>query len=809
MTPSSNNMETGSSRLKVPLGILAAVNLVFFGPFLFRADPVTVGTRLGDLLLRFRPIREFAATQTLQGHFPFWNPYNYSGHPFAADPETALFYPFTYLFALLPIHLAFSWNYFLHYLIAGTGVFLYCKQMGRSHPASLTAAFVFEFSAPTLLRIYGGHLTPISSMAWIPWSLWALERFFSRPTWKNSGAFGLVLVMNFLSGYALFTYINGWLLLAHGAHSCITKKLVGEWDRWLPKLLCVSLLAAGAFLVQLEPTLELLENTTRKGGSIERSSSFSLGKENLITRLAPKYVGENYAGEDGPVFYFGRAFVWENSCFMGTVALTLFLVAVRDWGNRATRFWSIVAAAALVISLGTQTPIFAICYKVLPGFHLFRGYAKLLVFACLAMAILAANGLDLLASPSAQNWNRRVSCILPAALAALGIWSLASPDTLPFWKKQMEETYAAWAMTLNPKKIEAHLHFMQASLVWTFGFASLISALCWTLCRSPFLQKNHKALACALALAEFFVYAKPYFSPLNAETQSVPGAFYRPILAEPVWTRVFHLEWPVANVMFPAGVSSVGGYEPFVLREYKNLANIFAHYPVDQYMAINPSKEIMDFLAAEYIMGPILLSASFPLDLAVSEDVDGQPHRLYRRKGTFSRYHIAHAAKPIPAASSTAPHEYKSLVAEMTLGYPATAYVSADRYKSLFMEGPIAAEIPGAKEEVRAVSEEINRVVLTARLESPGILTVSDNYFPGWRARVDGEPGEVFPVNLIMKGVRLPAGTHRVELYFIPTRFFLYGGISLLSLLILLGITFAGTMGRGKPASLPRKLFFF
>jgi hypothetical protein len=47
-------------------------------------------------------------------------------------------------------------------------------------------------------------------------------------------------------------------------------------------------------------------------------------------------------------------------------------------------------------------------------------------------------------------------------------------------------------------------------------------------------------------------------------------------------------------------------------------------------------------------------------------------------------------------------------------------------------------------------------------------LVLNERYYPGWRATVDGRPAEVYPTNLVMRGLIVPAGTTLVELQFVP-----------------------------------------
>ena len=45
-----------------------------------------------------------------------------------------------------------------------------------------------------------------------------------------------------------------------------------------------------------------------------------------------------------------------------------------------------------------------------------------------------------------------------------------------------------------------------------------------------------------------------------------------------------------------------------------------------------------------------------------------------------------------------------------------------------------------------------------------GLLVVSQSFYPGWRATVDGEPVPIRRVDYLLQGIQVQAGSHRVEL---------------------------------------------
>ncbi len=88
--------------------------------------------------------------------------------------------------------------------------------------------------------------------------------------------------------------------------------------------------------------------------------------------------------------------------------------------------------------------------------------------------------------------------------------------------------------------------------------------------------------------------------------------------------------------------------------------------------------------------------------------------------------------------------------------------------------------------EVRIKRYEAQRVELETRNERPGFLALSEIYYPGWEARIDGAQAPIERVDYALRGVAVPPGDHRVEFVF-RSRSFRNGAVwSLLGVLLLL-----------------------
>jgi uncharacterized membrane protein YfhO len=119
---------------------------------------------------------------------------------------------------------------------------------------------------------------------------------------------------------------------------------------------------------------------------------------------------------------------------------------------------------------------------------------------------------------------------------------------------------------------------------------------------------------------------------------------------------------------------------------------------------------------------------------------------------------------------------------------------SFDPQKTVVLfQAPLTPFAPATELEgtVEVVSYAANAVTLEAETSAPGWLVLSDTYYPGWEATIDGQPTPIYQANGCVRAVTVPAGRHRIEFRFRPRTFYTGGLISATSgfLFIVLWIT--------------------
>jgi hypothetical protein len=100
----------------------------------------------------------------------------------------------------------------------------------------------------------------------------------------------------------------------------------------------------------------------------------------------------------------------------------------------------------------------------------------------------------------------------------------------------------------------------------------------------------------------------------------------------------------------------------------------------------------------------------------------------------------------------------------------------------------VEERLSGLPQKVQITSESNNKLTLQAEVVEDSLLVLSDTYYPGWKAFVDGKETKIYRADYTFRAVPLNAGTHRVKFVYDPVSFKLGAGVTVLGILACIGM---------------------
>ncbi len=368
-----------------------------------------------DQAFQIRPWLDFAARELHAGRLPLWDPYLWGGQSLIGQVVPGAINPLNWILFAMPLrdgHIpttTLHWYWVLIHWLAAMFAFLLCRDLGCGRIAALVGATVFAF-----LGFMGHAITPqyLMSALWLPLVLLFLARVFRgyRP-WSSAALCGAAMGMAFLSGHhnipIYMTVLMGplwlWYILDGrgldgpglggrelGGPGLGGRELGGR-GRWRARLGQAAVYGAVWLLVsaiQSLPAIEYGRQAVRWSGWPEpqhwnEKVPYSVHAEfSLYWRSIPGMVIP------------GRG-VLHAEPFVGAVALILALAAVlKKPRSVEVRLLAAVALGGLVLALGKDTPIHRWAYDFIPLVDKARYPAMAIAIFQVAIAGLAALGLD-------------------------------------------------------------------------------------------------------------------------------------------------------------------------------------------------------------------------------------------------------------------------------------------------------------------------------------------------------------------------------------------------------------------------------
>lgn len=760
-----------------------------FGHVLFTAARMPSAEWCSDIRTQFYHVRTFGFGELARGNLALWNPHVFAGTPFAANFQSALFYPPNWLFLILPTALAINWCVALHAFLAGLNTCYWL--LGRKlHPlACLMGGGLLIFCGPYFAPTYAGNLSNLCTMVWAPLILRAIDELLRTPALRSGLVGAVAVALQILAGHPQYVYYTAIAAGLYFAFSVFTaERRLASFAGYLGMYFGGAALAA----IQLVPGLASADQSVRTGGvPYEFAIHYSFPWENFVT-----FVASNFFGQMELTSYWGRGMLWEMTGFFGVTGLLLAVYGVLFGARPSGRFvLAAVVALMLLLALGGHTPLFRVLYDYAPGFDSFRGNAKFLFPAVLFAIALAATGLDaLLRAPRFTGYFAGGVIALAVALWLSGsaIASSAETGKEGWWAESLlslRDEAKAWRELYHVEPDDydkpdfiRHTGIVAADSLKRAGTMCVIVAIFFLGCA---WEPRTAGVLAALAVVEVLVFAWPLSTSFPVE--SVASAnLERFLAAQPGDYRIIDQQNP--NEAMTIGAYDVLGYDPGVTRRYAELFTYAAHIPLEetsQYLRWDPKPQIPSLYR--------LARARFLL--AVVESPQGTSLQSIPLQGPLprfllvGRYEVAQTRDEVLRAMSSAEFKPEQTVILEREPNPRPA------------APPENSTLPLG--QVRVVDSSTDHQTIEAKLTSPAILLITDSYDSDWQVTtLEGsvqQQYELLPADWAFRAIPLAAGQHKFRVEYRPASLKQGAIITLVSMLIWIGLA-VSTRRRPKPA---------
>ncbi len=790
--------------------VLALLALTVVGAWDLFREEITLGM---DAAAMFYPFYYFLGESLWSGSIPAWNPHQFSGAPFAADPSTGWSYlPAMALFTLLPLVGAAKGLMFLHLLLAGLSTYALARVLGMGIPGAVLAAVAYEYGG-FLYLVNPCCFNYIGVMAWLPLALLGAELAIRSRRWPRRllwwGTSGLALSQALASWFGQGSY---YALLVLGGYVLYRTLLSPPGDAPGVKgrlLGCV--LHGGAVL--------LLGFALAAAGVLPRL------EYNALSGLAGGYpvelrvTGGWTIPEDWALL--SKPGLW----YAGLIVLALALVAPLVARLRfAVPYFATLSLCTLILTSQARTPLHSVLY-LLPYFERLHPHTpdRMILVFYLGAALLAGAALTALGEQAGRK---------PSLLALPGLTALllATASTL------FPPRPGGW-VDLYPLQLQNGVSIPLVSMLFLVLALALVAAYALLPARLAVWRGVAFALLTLVVLADLLAANRvmidvqrdatggavagdrmsemdlaAYYRPsgaarfLQSKGEEEPFRYfgydpglekYDPELEE--WWQISSAVWftePTTQALEVngratlLGLQNVQGYNPTHIARYDEYMNALNGGSQDYHFTDVYERglysPLLDLLNARYVIVPARPSQENPEGVRRFERGFERAHptvyeddqtRVLENREALPRAWIVHSARQVGSGQEA-------------LDLLGSGEVDPEQTALLEEEPPQGMSRPEDPSLDQASVNEYgaNRIRLNTSTETPGLLVLSEVYHPAWKAYVDGQPAPVYVTDQLLRSVPVPEGEHEVELRYESWTLRAGIAISLVSLLALVAL---------------------
>ncbi|GMU92943.1 MAG: hypothetical protein AMXMBFR4_20010 [Candidatus Hydrogenedentota bacterium] len=684
-----------------------------------------------DVITAFYPYYALTQLEIENGRWPLWNQYELGGIPLMANAQTAVFYPPRLLHTLFDVSIATSLYILLKLWLCGMSAYLCGRGIGFGPWSARAMSVAWMLCGYNICWAYWS-LPDVA--VWLPILFLGVEDML-RGAYRRGcivaaiGAASMLLAGHpetaFTSAFGVGVYFLIRMAASLSRPRHVRNAVYTAAAAWA--------IALAVSAVQVLPLIEYIQNSLTYAQRSRAVVEPALPPSALVSFWVPRFYGTVADGT-----YWGAGTLNSNVYMMLYFGLPLWLaVPLGKFPLRrvhdATRVWALAGAAVLGLLLAFHLEELRFINEIPPLSSTVKFYHT--VFPCFALIVLGARGLDQwIGSPRrarALTW-----ILIPTVFAAV-------------------YTAAVWMFELPILRLVGHQAHVTSAVV-SSGVIAILALAVFAFSCADARGCVFPALFIALLAADL-LYAMRGLNPTMRRADIFPDTeLTRYLQSLPRPCRIGAGEGGiVSGVLAPYQIEDWLGYDGLYPARVKTFQHELGEFVWE---AAEPL-----YSNAYYLHDPGH-PPLFPLD------EPGRFERVAEHDGIEVYRNINALPRARLVASLKGFEDTKTLITEMSkpdFNPSTTAYVlKSDLPRNV---PPLnAGDDPGTADITQYNSL---RVSIDVTANTNAVLVLSDAYYPGWIALLDGFPVMQFPVYHAFRGIFVPKGKHTVEFVYAPATF--------------------------------------
>jgi len=681
---------------------------------------------ISDIVSEIYPWKKLTIDSLLKYELPLWNPYNFSGTPHLANYQSAAFSVTNIFYFLFDFKNAWSLSVLIQPLLAGIFMYMFARSLKLRETSSILSAVSFMFCG--IITTWMNWTTISLAISFLPLALFAIEKYNKDKKNRYLILLTISFPLSFFSGHFQISIYFALYIICY----ILFKFLETKNKLIFLETVLFSFLGIVLSMPQILPSVEFYTQAFRSN-IFQKINPVSLS--HMPTVLAPDFYGNPISRNNLLGVYA------EKSSFVGTVPFSLAILSVFS-KNKKVYFFIFMATLSLLFCL--DTPFLDLIVRAKIPVISTSSLSRILILFSFSLSILAGFGL-----------NEAINYISNKNYKKIFIWSILLLSLLSLvW-------ISVIGNIIDPKFFSVAIRNL---ILPTLMIISIILILIISFINKKILTIGIIViiLLTSFDMLRFSSKWQPFISGDNA------------FVSTPIITKLSKLDKNY-RYLGPFGaegaiyfnLNSTEGYDPLYINRYGQFIGSLSDGKVTPSARVGvkiPTRakyfpKILDFIGIKYVLAKksdLEKPWSFPFknypkdkfDLIYQEDV----FQIYENKNVFPRAYLI--------------GDYVVLNNDQQI-IDKLLNDNFDLRKSVVLENnPNIKRTDSLVGEAKIIKYSPNKIIIKTKANQNSILILTDNFYSGWKAKVNGEEEKIIRADFTFRAIPIQKGENEVEFYY-------------------------------------------